>query len=193
MESGRHHSGGRPGADRGGQIGMTLQADLLHHWPRQHPWIGRTVRFMASGTAFKADRCVFKGERTALVSMALEAAWLIGRETLRHCGPYASVRVVAIDAGHCAFHHPVMKRFLKLRRDGSVADGALLVDRRRLARNHTQGAVSVHFVARGAGDLVLGMAVLQTPHMRRLAEVASQANLVGGAGRERPGIANIPG
>src|SRR5476649_1289894 len=95
MESRRHYSSGHPGADRGRQIGMTLETDLLHHRARQHPRIGRPVRFVARGTAFKAHRRVLKGEGTALVSMALEAARLIGAETLSHGGAYAAVRVVA--------------------------------------------------------------------------------------------------
>src|SRR5258708_29132206 len=77
MESRRHYARGRPGADRGRQIGMTLQADLLHHRPRQHAWIGRPVRFVARGAAFKTHRGVLEGEWTALVAMALEAARLV--------------------------------------------------------------------------------------------------------------------
>jgi hypothetical protein len=94
---------------------------------------------------------VLKGEWTALVSMALEAARLVGGETLRHRGTNASMRVVAINAGHRAFGHPVMKRFLKLRYDVGVARGAKLVDRRWLARYQTERAIGVNLVAGGEG------------------------------------------
>src|SRR5471030_2453214 len=124
MESRRHYSESRPGADRGRQIGMTLQTDLLHHRPRQHAWIGRPVRFVARGTAFKAHRRVLKREWTALVSMALETARFVGGESLIHGVACAAVRVVAIDAGHRAFRHPMMKWFLKLRHHVGVAGGA---------------------------------------------------------------------
>ena len=182
MESRRHYSGGRPRTDCGRQIGMTLQTDLLHHRPRQHPWIGRPVRIVARGTAFKAHRRVLKSEWAALVSMALEAARLVGGETLCHRGPDAAVWVVAIDAGHRAFRYPMMKRFLKLRHYVGVASGAQLVDRSGLAGHQAQGAVGVNLVAGSARNLVLGVAALQTPHVRRLAQVTAQADLIGRGG-----------
>jgi hypothetical protein len=193
MESRRYYSGGHPRADCCRQIGVTLQTYLLHNRPRQHAWIGRPVRLMARGATFKAHRCVFKGEWAAFVSMALEAARFVGGKALSHRRSYASVRVVAIDAGHRAFRYPVMKWILKLRHYVGVAGGALLVDRGGLACHQAKWTIGVNLVARRAGHLIFGMAALQAAGMRGLAQVASQTDLIGRGSRESPGIANVFG
>ena len=79
------------------------------------------------------------------------------------------------------------------RHDVDVARGALFIDRRGLARDHAERAVGVNLVASRAGHLILGMAALQTPDVRRLAQVASQADLVGRGGSQLRWIANIFG
>ena len=193
MESRRHYSGGHPRADCCRQIGVTLQTHLLHNRPCQHPWIGRPVRLMARGATFKAHRRVLKGEWAAFVSMTLEAARLVGGKTLSHRRSYASVRVVAIDAGHRAFRYPMMKWFLKLRHHVGVAGGALLVDRGGLACHQAKWTLGVNLVARRAGNLIFGMAALQSAGVRGLAQVASETDLVGRGSREFPGIANVFG
>ena len=193
VEGRGHHSGRHFRADCGRQIGMTFQADLLHHRPRQHPRIRGPVRLMARCAAFKPHRRVLKREWAALVSMTLETAGLVGGETLSHCGACTAVRVMAIDARHCAFRHPMAKRFLKLSHHIGVARGALLIDCRGLARYQTERATGVNLVAGGAGDLIFRMAALQAAGVRGLAQVASQTDLVGCGSREFPGIANVFG
>src|SRR5204863_4984915 len=114
MESGRRHSHGHLRADCGRQIGVTLQTDLLHNGPRQHPQIGRPVRLVAGGTALETNRRVLKSEWAALVAMAFETARLSGGKTLSHRTACASVRVVAIDARHRDFRHAMVKMPLNL-------------------------------------------------------------------------------
>jgi hypothetical protein len=149
------------------------------------------MRFMARGTAFKSHRCVLKGKWTALVTVALEAAWLVGGEALSHCPACASVRVVTIDAEDCAFWYSMVKRFLKLSHHIDVARGALLVDRSRLARHQPKWTVGVNLMTHRTRHLIFNMAALQTARMRRPAEVANQAKFVGRGGSEFQRIPNI--
>lgn len=46
--------------------------------PRQHAWVDRAVRFMASSAAFRSYGRVFEAERAAFIGMALVATWFIG-------------------------------------------------------------------------------------------------------------------
>jgi len=148
---------------------------------------------VACGAAFKAHRCVLKGEWTALVSMTLEATGLVGGETPGHRAPRASVRVMAIDARHRPFRQPVAERLLKLRHYIGVAGGALPVDGSGLARYQPERTARVNFMTRRAGHLILGMAALQTASVRWLAKVASQTHSVRRGGSQLSGIANIRG
>ena len=77
---------------------MALQADKIHCLPRQHTRVLRAVQVVAGRTAFKAHGSVFERERTALVSVAIEAARLIGSENLCPRTRERSVRIVTIHA-----------------------------------------------------------------------------------------------
>ena len=72
---------------------QTHQANLLTD---QHAWIHRSMRFMATVTAFKAYRGVFKREWPAFVAMASHASAVIGGKGLSHRLGVAAMRVVAI-------------------------------------------------------------------------------------------------
>jgi len=103
------------------------------------------------------------------------------------------VGIVAIDAGHRAFRYSMMKRFLKLSITlvWQAAHWSLI--RRRFARHQPKRTVGVNFMARRASHLIPRMAALQAAGVRRLAEVASQADLVGSGSSELPRIANVFG
>ena len=145
----RHYAHGRTAGDGGGKISVTLQADLLHYRPRQHPRIGRSVRLVASCTTLETYRRVLKSEWTALIPMAFETARIVGGKTLGHRAAGASVRVVAIDARHRSFRHAMVKRLLKLSHYICVAGGALLIDGRGLACHQPKRTVGVNFMTRG--------------------------------------------
>jgi hypothetical protein len=122
---------------------------------------------MACGAPFETHDRVLKRERTALVPMAIDTTRFVRSEGLTHRRLGTTVRVVAIDAGHGSLGEFVVGRPLKLGPDIDVATRALLVDGGRLASHQAVRAIGVDFVAARAGDLILHMAALQTPHVRR--------------------------
>jgi len=140
---------------------MTFQADLLHTGRVNHPRISRNRAVRGTWRNFQPAPARAKGERTALVSMAFEAARLVGGETLSHRRACGSVGIVAIDAGHRAFRYSMMKRFLKLSHHIGVQAAALVADRRRFARHQPKRTVGVNFMARRASHLIPRMAALQ--------------------------------
>ena len=73
------------------------------------------MRLMAGGAAFKPHRRVFEGEGSALIAMALKQPVLVGaRKVWAMAGRVLPCGIVAIDAGHRAFRHAMVKGFLKL-------------------------------------------------------------------------------
>jgi hypothetical protein len=163
VESRRYDPCGHPGADRGRQIRVTFQAHLLHDGSRQHARIARSMGFMTGGATLESHRRMFERERTALIAVTLKAAGFIRAEAPGHRGTQASVRVVAIHAGHRTLRHRMVKRLLKLSHRIEVAGGALLIDGRSLARHQTQRTVGVDLMTCGAGHLIVCVTALQTP------------------------------
>src|ERR1700733_2532777 len=94
------HFGGSWRHRRIRKVRVAFQADESNVGAYQHPRIRRAMRLMTRLTAFETHGSVFKGERPALISMAAEASWLIGREGLKHGGPNTAVRIMAVDAAH---------------------------------------------------------------------------------------------
>lgn len=137
------------------------------------------MRLVATAAALESHRSVFKGERPALVAVAAEAIGLIGSEHRLHRRPHAAVRIVAIDAAHRAFRQSMVLRLLELRPDILVTSGALRIDLARLADYQAIRPVGVNLVAGHAGNRTVGMAALQAARVRRLIEMAGQADLVG--------------
>ena len=162
---------------------MTLQADQAHFLPGQHARIGRAVRLMTRAATLKPYGSVFKRKGPPLVPVAVEASRLVGGEGLQHGRANASVRIVAIDARHGAFGQFMVIRPLKLRPDIQVTAGALVVDSGGLADHQVMAAIRVNLMAGRAGNLVLHVTALETPYLRRLVQVATEADLVGGGGR----------
>jgi hypothetical protein len=78
---------------------------------------------------------MFEREWAALVAVALEASGLVSREDLCHRRPYAPVRIMAIDAGHYSFRHPMVERLLELAPDRGLTTRALFVDGRSFSRD----------------------------------------------------------
>ena len=91
--------------------------------------------FVARRTTLKPDRPMLEGERTTLIAMAREAARLICSECLDHRRTHGSMRVVAIDAGHCLFRQLVVVRPLKLGPNIRMTTAAQLIDCRDGARH----------------------------------------------------------
>jgi hypothetical protein len=193
VKSRRHntHSGARFYRYR--QIGMALETNQPHFLPDQHPRIGRPVRLVTGRATFESYRSVFEGKRTALVAVAAEATSFIGREDLHHAGPEASVGIVAIYAGHGAFRQPVLVRLLKLAPDIGMTAGALSVDRGSFTCDQAERPVGMNLVAGRARNLILGVAALQTAHVRRLIQVTGQADSVRSHSCQLRGITDILG
>jgi hypothetical protein len=173
------------------QVGVAFETYEAHLLPRQHARIGGTVRLVASSATFKSDGCVLECEWTALITVAIETARLVGGEILLHRGADGTVRIVAIHATHGVFGQLMVIRLLELRPDIQMATGALGVDGRVAMGHESHRTVGMNLVTCGASHLVLGMAVLQTPHLRGGVEMAAHANLVGrGRGHFR-GLADV--
>src|SRR5262245_7632120 len=69
---------------RNGQVSMALQTDESDLLPGEHPWIRRSVRLVTARAAFQSHGRVFERERSSLITVATEAARLIGRKVLQH-------------------------------------------------------------------------------------------------------------
>ncbi len=170
---------------------MALQAHEADLGAREHPRIRRAMRLMTRLAAFKPERCMFKRKWTALVAMAPKTSRLIRSEGFDHRGPDAAMRIVAVHTAHIAFGKLVVEGPLELGPDVQMTTSALRIDCFGLA-NH-QGFRGMNFMAGGAGDLVLGVAALQPPHVRRLIQMTSETDLVGCRRGELARIADIVG
>jgi hypothetical protein len=168
-------------ADRviSGQVGVAFKTYEAYFVPRQHARIRGAMRLMARGAAFESHRFMLECEGAALIAVAVETSGFVGAEALLHRGAYGTVRIVAIDAAHRVLRQLVMVGLLELRPYVQVATGALRIDRGVAVWYQTQGPIRVNFVATHARDLILGMTVLQSAHLRRRVEMAIHANLVG--------------
>lgn len=136
------------------------------------------MRFVAAFAAFESHGRMFEGERAAFISVALEAAGVITRESLGQGGAAAAMGIVAINAAHRSFGQLVMIGFLKLRPDVHVTAGAEFVDRPGIFYHQTHWPVGVDFVAGNAGDLVFYVAALNSSGVLGAARVAGEASLV---------------
>jgi hypothetical protein len=170
---------------------MALQADEAHFLPGQHAWIGRAMRFMTRTATLKPHCGVLERKGTALIPMAVETPRFVGSERLHHRRANTAVRIMAIDAGHGAFGQLMVIRPLKLRPDVEVTARALVVDGGGLADHQVMAAIRVNLMTGRAGNLVLHVTALETPYLRRLVQVATEADLVGCGGRQFAGIADI--
>lgn len=157
---------------------MAFQADGAHLPASQHARIRGTMRLMATGASFKAHGCMFKGEGSALIAVALEATRLIRPEALRQCRPSAAVRIMAIDTAHGALGKPMVKGLLKLRPDIRVAGGALLIDGVRLAGHDARRSIGMHLMARHAGDQIFHMATGNACGVHRVARVTRETRFI---------------
>lgn len=170
---------------------MTFQADEAHVGAYQHPRIRRTMRLVTRLTAFKPYRRMFERKRTALVAVAFEASRLVGSETLKHGRPDAAVRIVAVHTAHRFLGKPVMERALELGPLIEVTAGAQLIGCISLA-NH-QWLALMHFVARRAGDLIVGVAAFEASDLGRLIQMTGETDFIGRRGRQVRRILNIAG
>jgi len=134
---------------------------------------------------------VLEREWPPFVAVTSEAAGVIASKRTGRSGADGPVWIVAIDAAHRVLRQPMMRGFLELHPDVCVTTRALLVDRGRLSCHHSSRAVGMNLVAGRARDLILGVARLQPPDMRRLIEMAREADLVGGGRGKLRRIANI--
>ena len=84
---------------------------------------------MATPTALEPHGRMLERERSTFVSMTSETAGLIRGEGLKHSGPDASMRVVAIRTGHGVLRDAVLERALELSHYILMASGTLLIHR----------------------------------------------------------------
>ena len=95
---------------------MALQADRHYGWPPQHLLVHRAMRIVARLAAFHPHRGMLKGERAALIGVALQTGFFIGKSLVDHAWPDAgapcrrrgSVRIMTVRTLHKAFVHAVL-------------------------------------------------------------------------------------
>ncbi len=158
---------------------MAFQTDKADLGACQHSRIGGAMRFMTRRAALEPHGGVLKRKWPALVAVAFETSGIVGREGLLHGRAGAAMWIVAVHAAHGAFGQFVMERPLKLGPHVQVAGPALVDDCVRLA-NYERLIARMHFVARSAGNLIPGVTALQMPGLRRLIQMTSEAELIGG-------------
>ena len=148
-------------------VGVTLQAHKSNFMPGEHPRIRRSVRLVATAAAFQTHGRVLECEGPSLVGVTAQTAGLVCGKSSHLLRTKTSMRIVAVDARHCALRQSVSVRSLKLRPCTQVAAGALRVDLRRLVRpKRASGAMNG--VAAAAGDLSFGMPALNAAGVGRL-------------------------
>ena len=99
----------RPGITRRthSHIGVTLQTYKTNFMPGQHPRIRRSMRLVTGAAAFQSHGRVLERKGSALIGVALQAAWLIPGECSNHLWTRASMRIMAVYAGHGSLRQPV--------------------------------------------------------------------------------------
>ena len=110
--------------------------------------------------------------------MALEATGFVCSECSYLTSIDRPVRVVAVDARHCAFGQPVRVRLPELCPSCCVASAALLIDLARLSKNHAL-RIAMHGMAGCTRHLAAAVTSKNAAGMRGLFEMTSKAGLVG--------------
>lgn len=95
-------------------VSVAFQAHEAFFVPDEHARIRRAMRLMAGAASIHLHRSVLEGERSPLITVALEAAGFIGIYSSNRLRKKASVGIVAIDARHRAFRQAVLERLLEL-------------------------------------------------------------------------------
>jgi hypothetical protein len=185
-----YHRLTRPYAGGCRDIGVAFQTEVAHLGPDHHPRIRRAVRLMAGAAAFQPHGRVFERKGPALFGVALKAGFFVRVSRFQRSLAERPVRVVSIRAGHRAFRKLVPVWPLELRPHRSVAGLALVVDRRRLARNHV-GRIFVYGVALVTGHLILRVSALHPRDMSGCAHVARHADLLGSGRNNLRGIPDV--
>lgn len=149
---------------------MAFQALEFHLMAGEHPRVGRPMCLMTALTALHPHRRVLEGERTALISVAAQAARFVRRNLAQRIADQAPVRVVAVDAVDSTLLQAMPVGPLKLCQDGNVTCSALgrLLGRLRL----------VHHMTTGAGHLVPGMTAPDGAHAGGLVHMALQTGAI---------------
>src|SRR5581483_1981978 len=153
--------------------------------------IRRSMLLVTASAALHAHGRVLESEWAALVAVAFETAGFVGCEQVHHARAKGAVRIVTIRAGHSSFRKPVPERPLELAPRVEMTCGALLVDVQSFSDHKAGGAIAMNRMTADATYLVTRMAALNAPGVRRLVEVAFQADLIGAGGREPPRVADV--
>jgi hypothetical protein len=98
--------------------GVTFKAESENRRPLEQPRVGRPMRRVTRRAAVDAHGRMFKGKRTSLVDVALEARSFVAQSRFQHswtlpCRPSRSgraMRIVAIRALHHAFIDAMLDR-----------------------------------------------------------------------------------
>ena len=78
---------------------VALQAHGKQHRTPQQPRIHRAVGHVAGLATFHVHRDVLVGERTALVTMTLDASFVVARRLFHHSGPQPGVPIARGTVG----------------------------------------------------------------------------------------------
>jgi hypothetical protein len=146
-------------------VGMAFQAHEALLRACQHARVRRAVRLMAGPASFHLHRRMLKRERPAFVRVAPHATRLVRVDGVHHARKEASMRIVAIYAGHRALGQEVTMRPLKFGPRLSVATGALRVYRFVPARHNVVPFGLVNGMAGYACDRIPAVTALHASGM----------------------------
>lgn len=172
----------RPGWSESG-IGMALQTKQIHLTDAQKTRVGRSVRGMATRTAFGLDRHVLVQERALFFRVAAEAGGITARRFANLPQARSAVRVMAVVALDEPFIHAVVIGPGKLRalvRVAGIAKFRLLLHQQVFRFGGMVRAVAID-----APDLIAGMGRARRKMLGLGIAVACQAT----AARLAPGKA----
>jgi hypothetical protein len=92
--------------------------------------------------------------------------------------------IMAVDAAHRSFRHPVMIGLLELSENVLMAARTLFVDLHRLARHQPIRTVGMNLMAGDTGDRIVAVTALKASHVGRLIEMAFETGLIGSRGSQ---------
>lgn len=166
---------------------VTFQAQRSHRGSNQHLRIIRSMRFMARLAIANAVRCVFEGEGSASVRVALHAGHLSGEAGPQLAPLQSSMRLVTVDAAHGIFGHAMMERLGKIGPLLNMAAQAERVRRRFQDPCHRSGLVHVVTVRAGKPALRVHRMIVESDELALLLVAGEALLVVGLRGLSREG------
>ncbi len=178
MECRRRHSSHDSAGIRHRKIGVTFQAHEPHFLANEHLWICRPMWHMAALAAFFAHRRMLESEGSALITVALETARLVGTGHPEQARLQAAVWIVAIDARHGIFGNAMFERLRERGFHIDMAAFALGIDRGGLTGNRSIGTMRVDRVALHTANGVPGVTGFEASRNRWLVAMTSHTGAI---------------